>query len=298
VSGEFRGRFDHAVILVADLTRASQAFARLGFTVSPGGAHTGLGTHNALVRFGVDYLELLAIRDEEEALRARSAGSAIVQRLRDGRGGLASFALASADIDRDAARFRERGLRALGPFAMERLRPDGHRLSWRLLVPEGETWGRPWPFLIQWDQDDATRLSWERPGSHANGARRVVAVSVAVADLDAVTELYESSLGLRGSGVDGIAAPGARCRTFTTDGFSVQLFGADGRGWIAERLQTAGEGIFEVTLATASLDATMSALERAGIVGERTGASIVIPASVAEGARIAFVSEAPRRLRP
>ncbi|TMC26491.1 MAG: VOC family protein [Chloroflexi bacterium] len=97
MSAEFRGRFDHAVILVADLARASAAFTKLGFSVSPGGAHTGLGTHNALVRFGVDYLELLAIRDEEEALRARGSTAPIVERLRSGRGGLASFALATAD---------------------------------------------------------------------------------------------------------------------------------------------------------------------------------------------------------
>src|SRR6184192_140907 len=98
MSAVFRGRFDHAVILVADLARASDAFAKLGFTVSPGGAHTGLGTHNAVIRFGVDYLELLAVRDEQEALLARSSTSSVVERIRRGKGGLASFALATADI--------------------------------------------------------------------------------------------------------------------------------------------------------------------------------------------------------
>jgi len=291
VSGDFRGRFDHAVILVADLGRASEAFSKLGFNVAPGGAHTGLGTHNSIVRFGIDYLELLAIRDEEEALRARSSTSPIVERIRTGRGGLASFALATADIDRDAARFREHGLVAVGPFAMERLRPDGRRLSWRLLVPEGDSWGRPWPFFIQWDQDDATRLSWERPGAHANGARRVLAVSVAVADLDAVTALYERKLGLHAGAEDVSASLGARRRKFTTDHFAVQLHGADGRGWIAERLRTVGEGIFEITLGTASLEGTVAALDRAEIGYERIGPAIVIPAPAAHGARIAFVSD-------
>ena len=292
MSGDFRGRFDHAVILVADLGRASEAFTKLGFSVAPGGAHTGLGTHNSIVRFGVDYLELLAIRDEEEALRARSSTSPIVERIRTGRGGLASFALATADIDRDAARFREHGLVAVGPFAMERLRADGRRLSWRLLVPEGDSWGRPWPFFIQWDQDDATRLSWERPGAHANGARRVLAVSVAVADLDAATALYERKLGLHAGAEDVSASLGARRRKFTTDHFAVQLHGADGRGWIAERLRTVGEGIFEITLGTASLEGTVAALDRAEIGHERIGPAIVIPAPAAQGARIAFVSDA------
>ncbi len=45
---------------------------------------------------------------------------------------------------------------------IERLRPDGRLLSWRLLVPGGVPWLRPWPFLIQWDVPDDERLAWER----------------------------------------------------------------------------------------------------------------------------------------
>lgn len=293
MSSEFRGRFDHAVILVADLARASETFTKLGFSVSAGGAHTGLGTHNSLIRFGVDYIELLAVRDEAEALRARSSTSSVVERLRAGKGGLASFALATTDIERDAARFREHGLPAVGPFAMERLRPDGRRLSWRLLVPHGESWGKPWPFFIQWDQDDATRLSWERPGSHANRARRVEAVSVAVADLDAGVTLYERMLGLRADGADDDSARTARRRTFRTDHFAVDLFGAAGDGWLAERLRTHGEGIFELRLSTDSLDATAAALERAEVRTDRVGGKVVIPGAAAEGARIAFATAGP-----
>lgn len=287
MSGEFRGRFDHAVILVPDLASALSTFEHLGFSVSPGGSHTGLGTHNALIRFGVDYLELLAIHDEQEALRARSSTSSIVERLRTGKGGLASFALATADIERDAERFRSHSLPAVGPFAMERLRPDGRRLSWRLLVPHGDSWGRPWPFFIQWDQDDATRLEWERPSIHANGARRVVGASIAVGDVDASSALYQRTISLRAGG-DGNEAAN---RAFTTDGFTVGLFGARGNGAITERLRTIGEGIFEITLATASLDATASALERAGVQTRRGDAFIAVPASAALGARIVFVKE-------
>ena len=270
MSNVFRGRFDHAVVLVNDLATASATFTRLGFSVSPGGAHTGLGTHNAIVRFGVDYLELLAIRDEAEALRAQSSTSGIVERLRKGKGGLASFALATADIERDAARFRAREVAAVGPFAMERMRPDGRKLSWRLLVPGGDSWGRPWPFFIQWDQDDATRLSWEKPGAHANGAKRVVAVSIAAKDLDAATALYERTIGLKAGATQMVEELAAERRSFTTDHFAVHVYGARGRGWLSERLESFGEGIFEVTI-------------------ERSGPTLAISPSDAEGARIAFV---------
>ncbi len=54
-------RFDHAVIAVRNLDAAISAYRALGFEVSPGGHHTGLGTYNAIIRFGLDYIELLAL---------------------------------------------------------------------------------------------------------------------------------------------------------------------------------------------------------------------------------------------
>ena len=54
---------DHIVIVVRDLARASADYARAGFTVTPGGEHTGGATHNALITFADGaYLELLAFK--------------------------------------------------------------------------------------------------------------------------------------------------------------------------------------------------------------------------------------------
>ena len=60
-------RFDHAVIGVRDLSSAIRQYQTLGFDVHPGGQHVGLGTHNAIVRFGLDYLELISVYDEAAA---------------------------------------------------------------------------------------------------------------------------------------------------------------------------------------------------------------------------------------
>jgi len=60
-------RLDHAVIAVRNLDEAIGHYRSLGFDVSPGGHHTGQATHNAIVRFGLDYLELLSIYDASEA---------------------------------------------------------------------------------------------------------------------------------------------------------------------------------------------------------------------------------------
>ena len=52
-------RFDHLVIAVRDLDAAIARYQHLGFEVTPGGKHTGRGTYNALIRFGLDYIELI-----------------------------------------------------------------------------------------------------------------------------------------------------------------------------------------------------------------------------------------------
>src|SRR5690349_16737047 len=54
---------DHVVILVQDLDTASADYTDLGFTVVPGGEHTGGATHNALIAFADGtYLELIAFK--------------------------------------------------------------------------------------------------------------------------------------------------------------------------------------------------------------------------------------------
>jgi len=52
---------DHVILVVSDLQVATQQFGQLGFTVIPGGVHSGGLTHNALVPFpDGSYLELLS----------------------------------------------------------------------------------------------------------------------------------------------------------------------------------------------------------------------------------------------
>ena len=174
-------RFDHLVIAVRDLEAASADFQALGFDVRPGGRHEGFGTRNAIVRFGLDYLELIIVDDEQLALR--TSRGALVEFLRDHEIGLCAYALATDDLDGLAQLARQSGIETDGPFSMQRRRPDGSLLSWRLLVPGGNQYFKPWPFFIQWDQSDVERLALERPGEHPNGAIGVDNVEVAAHDL-------------------------------------------------------------------------------------------------------------------
>ncbi|MGR8919457.1 MAG: VOC family protein [Gammaproteobacteria bacterium] len=188
-------RFDHAVIGVPDLAASIDAFAALGFDVAAGGRHPGLGTVNAIIRFGLDYLELLAVEDADEARAAGAFGADLLGFLERGPG-LVGFVLASDGLDGEAAALAAIGQAASGPFDMGRDRPDGRRLDWRLVIPDGSPWRRPWPFLIEWRTPDAERLRWDAPGRHVNGVTGVAGLELLVADLRRARTLYERGLGL------------------------------------------------------------------------------------------------------
>ncbi len=260
-------RFDHAVIAVRDLTDGMRRFESLGFTVSRGGRHPGQGTENAIVRFGLDYLELLAVTDEHEAQPTGLGGLMVNRFLKAFRRGLIGYALASDGIAQDADRLRAFGLEVEGPFSMRRERPDGSTLAWQLAIPGGSPWRRPWPFLIAWETPDAERLSREQPSAHANGACGVLALTVAVNDLASTTRLYRDGFGLtlveRFSHPD-MDAEGARLSVGTTHLDLLTPHDAEGDSMLARSLRLSGEGPFSITLGTSDNDATHRAIAAQG----------------------------------
>jgi hypothetical protein len=286
-------RFDHVVLAVRDLASASGAFAALGFDVRPGGRHTGRGTHNALVRFGLDYLELLATHDPAEAASTGTRGSIMTDYLKDREGGLLGFALASNDLDEEAAR---NGVPALGyspgePFAMQRARPDGNVLSWRLLVPGGHTWRRPWPFLIQWDNPDPQRLAWDGVGEHPNGAVGVAGLTILTRDLDAVARLYAEQLGMSVSPPDAPAElAGARRVRASLGECAIDLVQPGSSGWAAETLASDGEGVAQLRLRVRDLAATRDWLAQHGFETQSAWPeSLRVSPRHAAGAELGFV---------
>ncbi|HEX9058319.1 MAG TPA: VOC family protein [Ktedonobacterales bacterium] len=258
-------RFDHVVIAVRDLDEGIRRDQALGFDVRPGGAHPGRGTHNALIRFGLDYIELMAIRDEAELVASGPAGGVLRDFVREHESGLIGYALATSDIEQDAERFRRAGIPVEGPYAMERVRPDGNLLSWRLLVPESVQWRRPWPFLIQWDTPDAQRLAWEQPGRCENTADGVVGLSVAVRDLPRAMSLYRDVLGLELVERDARGDLAAERATFQLGAFRISLLARVGVGPLQRILDDMGEGPCELTLSVADIDQARRVMERAGV---------------------------------
>lgn len=107
----FKG-IDHVVILVRDLDRAHDAYARMGFTLTPRGYHT-LGSQNHCIMFAGDYIELLAVPKPHPAMQYFSDFLARGE-------GLGAMALATQDAARARDELRESGIAAEEPLDFSR----------------------------------------------------------------------------------------------------------------------------------------------------------------------------------
>ena len=179
---------DHLVYAVPDLEGAAERLEHwTGVRPEYGGAHTGMGTHNALVSFGDRYLELIAPDpDQPEPERPRPFGLDDLA----GRSRLATFAIRPSpgeSIDALVARAREAGFDPGDPVSMSRLRPDGVELHWRLTFPSDEGDGLI-PFVIDWGDT-------ENPSKTAPGGVDLVALRSAHPDPRPI-ELARAALGL------------------------------------------------------------------------------------------------------
>ncbi len=259
-------RFDHAVLAVDDLPAATALLSgSLGLSAQAGGRHTGFGADNAVVRFGLDYLQIASIVDRDEAAATGMKRAPMLRLLAQRRGGWLAYGMATDDIDDLADRLRQVGLDAAGPYAMRRERPDGRMLRWRLLQPGGTALRRPWPFFIQWEAPDAELFAAEPPAQHALGVVRVTGVSVIVRELKAAQYLYGEQLGFHLEGCGAHETPGAMTACYSLGHFRVDLVAPTAPGPMLDRLERQGEGLCEVRLGVDNLPKARR------LLGERGG---------------------------
>jgi catechol 2,3-dioxygenase-like lactoylglutathione lyase family enzyme len=130
-------RIDHVVIAVLDLPRAIAQYHKLGFDIHPGGAHPGMGTHNAIALNQEDYIELLAIRDPAEQRAASDRPGSWVAGLPEfiaAGGGLRYVVVQSDDLTNDVTAMRGRGIDVSDAMDGRRLTSAGQELRWKLAV--------------------------------------------------------------------------------------------------------------------------------------------------------------------
>jgi catechol 2,3-dioxygenase-like lactoylglutathione lyase family enzyme len=178
---------DHAVVLVRDLDKARDAYARMGFTLTPRGYHT-LGSQNHCLMFGRDYLELLAVPKPHPATQPYSNFLAKGE-------GLGAIALATDDAGALQADLAADGIAAEAP--LDFARPVGNLGDARFRIVQLPPDASPGCRMFAC-QHFTRELVW-RPEyqSHANGALEIAALAVVVEDPAAAAARYGRLLGAR-----------------------------------------------------------------------------------------------------
>lgn len=153
--------WDHTVDFVNDLKQAEQAFADQGLTASYGGKHVGHGTENSLAYFGDNYLEFLTLYSREEALAETPQRGQIFHdagELLPEFEGFYRPALHVHGIEAAADRLRSKGVELGEIVPGNRTTANGEEIRWQLLWLLGDDHGLRYPFVIDWDADEATQL--------------------------------------------------------------------------------------------------------------------------------------------
>ena len=185
---------DHLVIAVADPDAAAAEIGiALGLAPGGGGRHDGHGTFNRLIWLGDSYLELIGVEDPELAALSW-IGAPTVRALETG-GGLATWAIATDDIDGDLGRLRSTATDLAAPIDGERRRPDGEVVRWRLATARTLGPTRP-PFLIEHVAGSAEWTAADR-ASRAAGPARLAILELAVDDVAATGGAMLRTVGLR-----------------------------------------------------------------------------------------------------
>jgi catechol 2,3-dioxygenase-like lactoylglutathione lyase family enzyme len=261
--GDVQG-IDHIVIAVRDLAAASDDYARLGFTVTPGGEHTGGATHNALISFADGaYFELIAFKEPD-----RPQDHKWWARFAKGEGTV-DFALLSESVDFEGDRLQQAGIEIDGPHDGGRLRPDGQRIAWRNLGLAAS--GAPLPFMIEDVTTRDLRVPTGAATEHDLGVTGIAGLVLLVADLDRATGPYQALLDTPSESSTPAIDAVRRARRFAFGSQWIELAEADpGAAELQRQIQERGAGPYEIVLAGG------------GAKGER------LPLEVTHGARIRF----------
>jgi catechol 2,3-dioxygenase-like lactoylglutathione lyase family enzyme len=284
-------RIDHVMICVPDLDKGVETFTRLGFTVYPGGTHTGRATHNAIAFHDEDYLELLSLRDRG-AVPPGSPDADLAEYL-DGGGGFRLISLQSDDLAADVAAMRARGVEVGDIRDGGRRTRQGQELRWRaaFLGPRHEL---PIFFLQHLTPLAERKAHAATLGPHPNGVTRIERAYVAVEDVAAAARTYAHVLGVPVPAVQRGQVIKADMAVFQLGPTGLTLAQPAEPGPAAEALARRGPGPFQVLHRTRSLAAAMRCLAAHGVpssggtrnTGER---AMLVPPEHAAGAYIGFV---------
>lgn len=201
-------KFDHIVIVVDNLNKASADFTQLGFTVAPSGAmNNPFFSHATIPLADGTFIELLApaklnmiselktlkmqnrlslFTDNLNAIEARMANH-----IAQGEG-IADFAFYDTKLDLNSfiIEMDDKGLNLLGPVPVK----SSNRVKtlWEVAVPESDAL----PLFISDVTPRALRTTKIKIDAQKNGVTGLARITIAVKDLDETSKIYQELLGI------------------------------------------------------------------------------------------------------
>ena len=283
---------DHMLIGVRDLSQSARDYNKLGFKVTPEGRHPGRGTHNRLVVFGPEYLELISIHDASQGLFRPNLAPFL-----ESREGLFIFAMGTTDIDTIFAEMQARGVSAKAPEAGSRHAEDGSTAySWTQMeiaddaVPGSQT------FAIQHNDSFDGRYP-EPPDAtdHPNGVTGIHHLALAVNDADAAAQAWTRAFGLSPIS-ESLDTPATRRVRLNLGNCALDMMSPTGPGPLADFLKRHGEAPYRLAFEVADLDATARFMAGQGLsVGDRgedaDGSGFDLDARLASGVPIRLIGK-------
>ncbi|MFC4736332.1 VOC family protein [Bacillus daqingensis] len=198
--------WDHVVHYVNDPEQAAEQCRSAGLTVKAGGSHEKWGTWNRLLYADLTYMEFIGI-ENESIVREPEERNLIsldsLKHLPDDEV-MSRIALRTNDLDQALEQLRDNGIEA-SIKSGERRTADGTLLTWRMLPIEGETAGVPYPFLMEWGDDEkARRRMLHQLGALTHEAGDLTAVGAVweTPDPENVASEWSRLFGFRQDGTD------------------------------------------------------------------------------------------------
>ena len=283
---------DHVLIAVHDLDRAGQTYSEvLGFTLTLEGVHPGRGTHNRLIVFGPEYLELIAVRDAAEAVSRPTMASFL-----ESREGIYMFALGTNNIDDEVSRLRGRGVAVEEPVDGARQGAAGSPgYTWRsAAVPLDATPGSE-TFLIQHNSAVEERYPGPAdPTRHPNGVVGVDHLAIAVFDPDAAASRWRDAFGLDVSPLHEVPERGMYRVRVTLGSCYLDFVSPLRSGAMSRFLERNGEGPFLLSLGVRDLSETTAALAERGVptrseTADADGPGVTVDPAYTHGVPLQFL---------
>ena len=132
----------------------------LGYHVVIGGQHKQWGTENALLYVKNAYVEWLTTRDLEIMQQATNPLIKLYRLDLEEGEGWGTICLSVNQIDQYNEQLQKKGYKTSGVINAERKTTSGQIRKWKMLFIEEEPSVQlPFPFFIEWEQDDEERLA-------------------------------------------------------------------------------------------------------------------------------------------